>query len=513
MNNRLSPLHILILATFVVFTVFMWQGNKGFNLWDEGFLWYGVQRVMLGEVPLRDFMSYDPGRYYWSAALLTLWGDSGLLSLRGTVAVFQTIGLFIGLLLIARTEEKRNLPYLILSAVILMAWMWMYYKFFDISLSILLIGSLAFLAQAPTSRRYFLTGLFIGFIAVFGRNHGVYGVAGSAGVMLWLSIKRVDGPGLFKGFALWATGVAVGFSPIVFMAWLVPGFAVAFWDSILFLFEVRKTNLPLPVPWPWRVEIGSSLSANELRDLLIGLFFIAIVLFGMLSIVWVVFRKLKNEHVSSALVATSFLILPYAHYAFSRADVAHLALGIYPFLIGCLVFLATLPAKVKWPVAGTLCAASLWVMHVFHPGWQCQFSKKCVDIMISGSEFAVHPSKAREIELLRGLADRYAPDGQSFLVAPFWPGAYPLLERKSPMWEIYPILPRPKAFQEAEIERIKAARPAFALVIDLALDGRDDLRFRNTRPLIHQHILDHFERLPDSPNPAYQIYKAKRDME
>jgi hypothetical protein len=99
------------------------------------------------------------------------------------------------------------------------------------------------------------------------------------------------------------------------------------------------------------------------------------------------------------------------------------------------------------------------------------------------------------------------------LVTPFWPGAYALLERKSPMWANYALWPRSQAFQESEIERIRAARPAFAFVLDLALDGRDELRFINTNPLIHRYIVEHFERLPDSPNPAYQIYKAKQGKE
>lgn len=508
-ENKRLPLQILALAIFVVFVSFMWQGNQGFNLWDEGYLWYGAQRVMLGEVPIRDFDAYDPGRYYWSAVLMSLWGDNGIMALRGAVAVFQTIGLFVGLLLIARTVKKQNFFYLLLSAITLVAWMFPRHKLFDISLSILLIGVLAFLVQNPTSRRYFFAGVCIGFVAVLGRNHGVYGVAGSIGVMVWLSIKQVEVTGLTKGFALWAAGVTVGFMPILFMALLVPGFAIAFWESIRFLFEIKATNLSLPIPWPWRVNFASAPLGEAIRGVLVGLFFIATVVFGVLSIIWVVWKKFQDKPVSPALVAASFLALPYAHYAYSRADVGHLAHGIFPLLVGCLVLLVTQPAKVKWPLALMLCTASLWMMHTFHPGWQCHASKQCVNIVISGSNLAVDPGTASDVGLLRKLADQYAPDGQSFIAIPFWPGAYPLLERRPPMWDVYALFPRSQAFEQAEIERIKTARPGFAFVFDLPLDGRDELRFQNTHPLIHQYILDHFERLPDSPNPAYQIYRTK----
>ena len=512
MKNKFLPIQALVLATFVVFTLFMWQGNKGFNLADEGFLWFGAQRVMLGEVPIRDFMAYDPGRYYWSAALMSLWGDNGIMTLRGAVAIFQAIGLFVGLLLIARAVKKQNLFYMFLSAITLVVWMFPRHKLFDISLSILLIGILACLVQNPTNRRYFFAGLCLGLVAIFGRNHGIYGAAGSVGVMLWLRIKHVEGPGLIKGFALWAAGVTAGFTPILFMALLVPGFAVAFWESIRFLFEIKATNLPLPVPWPWQVNFAVPLG-EAIRGVLVGLFFIGTVVLGVLSIIWVVWQQFQKKQVSPALVAASFLALPYAHYAYSRADVAHLAQGIFPLLVGCLVLLATQPAKVKWALALMLCAASLWATHVFHPGWQCHTNKQCVNIEVSGSNLQVDSGTASDVGLLRKLAEQYVSDGQSFIATPFWPGAYPLLGRKSPMWEIYALFPRSQAFEQAEIERIKTARPGFALVFDLPFDGRDELRFRKTHPLIHQYFLDHFERLHDSPNPAYQIYRAKENMQ
>ncbi|HEY8271272.1 MAG TPA: hypothetical protein VIG33_10325 [Pseudobdellovibrionaceae bacterium] len=485
----------------------------GFNLWDEGFLWYGAQRTMLGEVPIRDFMAYDPGRYYWSAGFMSLGGDNGIMSLRASVAIFQTIGLFVGLFLIAHTVKKQNIFFMILSALTLVVWMYPRHKLFDISLSIMFIGVLAFLIQRPILRRYFFAGLCLGLVAIFGRNHGVYGFVGSLGSLAWLSLKTDKGSEVIKGSALWLAGVVVGFSPILFMALLMPGFAAAFWESIRFLFEVRATNLPLPVPWPWTIHFDLLPLDQALRGVFVGLFFIGVVVFGVLSILWVVRKKIQHKQVSPVLVATAFLALPYAHYAYSRADVGHLAQGIFPLLVGCLVLLVDQPGKIKWPLGLALCGASLWVMHVFHPGWQCQIDKHCVDVEISGSHLQIDPESAEDVGLLRKLVHQYAPNGQSFIATPFWPGAYALFERKSPLWEIYAFFLRSPDFEQAEIERIKAAKPGFALVFDFPLDGHDELRFQRTHPRIYRYILDNFDRVPDSPNRAYEIYKARSDVQ
>lgn len=77
------------------------------------------------------------------------------------------------------------------------------------------------------------------------------------------------------------------------------------------------------------------------------------------------------------------------------------------------------------------------------------------------------------------------------------------------MWEIYPLFPRSQAFEEKEIERIKAAQPAFAIIEDVPLDEREELRFKNSHPLTYRYIVESFEAVPQSANSAYQIFKAR----
>ncbi|OWT74972.1 MULTISPECIES: hypothetical protein [unclassified Achromobacter] len=510
-NNNIA-LQVWAISFLAVLISFLWQGNKEFSLWDEGFLWYGVQRVLLGEVPIRDFMAYDPGRYYWSAALVGLFGNQGIIGVRAAAAVFQALGLAVGLFLVAQSTKNKSRSetiFWLLSSVTFLAWMFPRHKIFDISVSIFLVGVLTHLINKPIPKRYFIAGGCVGLAAVFGRNHGLYGAVGSLGVIAWIRIKHHPHPGFIKATAIWGVGVLLGFLPIILMALLVPGFAIAFWESVRFLLEQNATNLPLSVPWPWTINFAAMSVADAARSVLTGLLFMGTLVFGVLAIAAAEWQRARGKSVPPALVATAFLAFPYAHFAFSRADISHLAQGIFPLLIGCMVLLSQARGKIKWPLAVVLCAASVWLTFLYQPGWQCSTSKQCVTVEISGSELQVARGTANDIDLLRHLAAEYAPNGQTFIAAPLWPGAYALLQRKAPMWEIYALFPRSKAFEKSEIERIEASKPGFALIFDLPLDGRDDLRFKNTHPLINQYIQNHYHLLPKSGDPPYQIYTAR----
>ena len=91
-----GALLVALYAAVLVALDFYLFGNVDLNLADEGYLWYGVLRTLEGEVPLRDFQSYEPGRYYWCVAWSSLFG-SGILGVRVALAIFQAIGLIAGI--------------------------------------------------------------------------------------------------------------------------------------------------------------------------------------------------------------------------------------------------------------------------------------------------------------------------------------------------------------------------------------------------------------------------------
>lgn len=148
-------------------------------------------------------------------------------------------------------------------------------------------------------------------------------------------------------------------------------------------------------------------------------------------------------------------------------------------------------------------------MYSYHAGWECRAGGRCVDAEISGSRMQIDPVTANEVDLVRRLVAQYAANGRSFVVAPLWPGAYALMDRKSPMWESYALFQRGPEFEQSEIALMKAADPGFALIYDLPLDGDEQLRFKNSRPLTYAYFSENFVRVPNPLRPDLEVFVAK----
>ena len=505
-SSRGAALLIAFLfAGFCVAIGWLVESHYGLNIWDEGFLWYGAQRVAAGEVPIRDFMAYDPGRYYWVAGITKLLHVQGILGIRVAVALFQWVGLAVALWMVVRSTTRRQLLFVVIAAITLWMWMFPRHKLFDISLSIMLVGLVAWWWERPDSRRHLGLGIALGLVACFGRNHGAYGFVGCLLAFAWMAVAKRGLPSTTH-LAAWIAGLCLGFAPIWVACLFVRGFAAAFWESIAFLFEVKTTNLPLPIPWPWLVSSALPWDA-QVRYLLVGVCFAALLLYPVAAAFVLWRRRARGESFDGALVATVCLAVPYAHYAFSRADVGHLAQAIFPCLIGCILFLSGAPLVRRGVGLACMSFASAWVVSPSHPIVPCITSGLCKDVTIGDDHLMLDPATASDIGLIHQLVSNYAPRGRAFITTPYWPGAYALMNQRSPLWEIYATPPRTEAFQRQEIARLQAADPGFVLILEFPLDNRDELRYSRTHPVMFKYVQEHFLSVP-SPNPNYLIFRA-----
>jgi hypothetical protein len=126
------------------------------------------------------------------------------------------------------------------------------------------------------------------------------------------------------------------------------------------------------------------------------------------------------------------------------------------------------------------------------PTWNATFTER-----IGGADLQVNPLVHEDVQLLRKLVARLAPDGEPFVVTPVWPGAYTLFDRKSPMWDIYALQPRDIELQEEEIAQIDAAKPAFVVVVDQPPESNALMLLRFTNPRIAAYIRSNYRETQD----------------
>lgn len=504
-SDNAGLLFALSLGLVACIGAFLLEGHLGFSLWDEGYLWYGVQRVLHGEAPVRDFMSYDPGRYYWAAGLLRLFHAEGIVAVRAATMAFVSLGVVAGVILVWRQSSGCSAVRLGKCAVaiaLLLLWLVPWWKGYDAALSIILTASLAWVIVRPTTALFFLHGVVIGMAAVLGRNHGVYGVVACL-VVAPLLLAGDGKPVWRRCIPAWAAGIVLGFAPILLGLIADHGFAAMFWDSIRFmLFEYKGTNLPLPVPWPWTTHGGGTLTLSLVTQWLTGSFFVLLPLFCIAGLAVVLNGLRRGRGIAhpgfAACVATA---VPYLNVAFSRADVSHLAQAICPVLIGLLLFPASGVARSmhRWFALPLLVIASLPVVLPMHSWYRSKVQSDWRVVDVRGDRLRMSGAEAAGIDTVELLAHRYMPAGGTLLAAPVWPGAYALLGVKSSVWEIYPLFPRGDDFQNQEIARLQRARPALVLINNIGVDGRDDLRYVNTHGRIWNYVHANYQQVPTPP--------------
>ncbi len=500
------PLGISVIAAMVALATFLVERHWGFGLADESYLWYGAQRVLHGEVPLRNFMSYDIGRYIVAGAWLRLEGSESILALRNLLGLVSICGVTLATVLVARGWSWRwgHLTPVVFVALLFSLWMGPRHKVFDVTASIVLVGGICWMLGKPQATRFFGMGVLAGLLAVIGRNHGVYAVVACGVAMLWLA-RHGALPSGRHAFGALLAGLVIGYAPVWISMLIIPGFASAMWLSVKLMFYQGSTNLPLPIPWPWKALLAAHF---DIGLLLTGCFLLGLLMFDAVGML-VLWDRKRGATLSPIFVAAVCASIPYTHFAFSRADISHLSQSIAPMLIGLL----SCHGRVRWqstprwilPIA--LLALSLPAALRLHPRYDAwMYGGPWRRTSIGQDLLMLSPVDADTVDLLNRLRNSRRVQGPIF-VAPLWPGAYSLYGQRSPVWEIYPLVPRPAAFQEKEIARLKAARISMAIVLDVAVDGRQTLRYRNNHAFIFDYLTRCLtERPREAGNPMVLVF-------
>jgi hypothetical protein len=490
-GRRAERLFLPALSVAVV-VLFLWaEGRIGLNLADEGFLWCGTIRTARGEVPLRDFQSYEPGRYYWSAAWFALLGD-GVLALRIALAAFQAIGLTLGLLVARRLTGS---PWLLaLVGVALAMWMLPRHKLFEPALALGTVYVGLRLVERPARGTCFAAGLYVGLAAVVGNNHGLYGATAFAALMVLLWWKgRLAGLG--GCLVSWSAGVIVGYAPVLLMWLLVPGFFEGHWSMLTAIVSRGSANLPLPVPWPWRSGPGGGW--HGIARIGTGSLFLAYPVFCLVAGLRALSIPRPESAAHSVLQASVAAGMPYMHHAFSRADLAHLAQSIHPMLLGLGALLLTFRLSSRRALAAWAAFLAVTAVGVALPsrpfGAKLESPAAFVAFEVAGDRLWLPRA---QVENLRGLAEaldaRVAPNDPVWIV-PHAPGLYPVLRRPSVLRDLYLIFPESDENQRRIVRDLARLGVNWVLTIDEPQDGRDELHFRNTHPIVWDHLAKEFD--------------------
>jgi hypothetical protein len=509
-HSTSTVLTICLLAT-IAWIAFVWR--FGFDMADEGYYWYGSQRLLHGGIPMRDFLAYDIGRYAWGAFFMHLIGDDGIVGARMSAALFQlaTVALAVWLLLRitgAHFTQPVKIAFAFLATILLNLWVHPYYKSFDYGVSIVVIAMLVLMISTQSSRAWFGAGVILGLVAVVGRNHGVYGAFAAFLLVLFMGAKLPTPRALIKPLLAYVLGVVVGFMPNFVMGMLVDGFAQAFMTTLRDLVQSGSANIGLPIPWPWTAVKDEYGWLYYLMKLAQGGAFLALIFVPLAALARLARRPLTGyatiDKFMLALVCAAF---GYAHYAFSRSDLTHLSHSIVPTLLIILAF----GILIRRPVitAALLMVASMLILAPEKPYLaQALLGKKLSEIVVNGVTLRVFSIDALRFNAAQNAFSETPAAKSNFLALPNAPGLHAMYKTTMPIWEIYALSKRPAQFEDGEISRLQKLPPQMILLSDDPLDFNDEQRYSKMHPLTYQWIGQHYHRVavPHKWSQMWEVY-------
>jgi hypothetical protein len=455
---------------------------------DEAYVWYGTLRLLEGEVPVRDFRSYEPGRYLWCAPfLLTI--KRGVLAIRIASNVFYALALTLGLVVLS-THGVGQLPLLTLGTTAL-STVAEPYKLFEPAFAWLWIAAATLLVSAPSMAQGLLLGVVVGMAATFGLNLALYTGGASLVLVGWLWLQGLFQPAHFVGLAV---GTVLGAAPLIFYALGSPGFLAALMERrVLTVLRRGTTNLPLPIPWPWRTRWRSGTSRVVVRKWCAGLAFVVLPLIPVLAVVLLLWPghpiTLKT---APGLAAAAILGLFAWHHAYSRADRRHLYQSHIPALVTAVLLVD------RWPKGWVIFATWVVLVLLLSVRRLGRTASRAVSVTSECDGWRLHSSPQAKLVIDRvqeQLASVAAPAREWLVALPWTLWLLPMLKLRSPVYDTFCVYPASVAEQAKMISEIESSPVVLALVDTSNVDGDPRLSFVRTHPLVTEWLLRHFQKI------------------
>lgn len=467
--------HPLVVAGTLVFAAFLIRWNFDVSFMDEGYLWSGADAVLHGKIPLLDFQSYDPGRYYWCAAFGKLFGP-GLLTLRFACAVFQWIGLGAALFFL---RPRPSLPETWLGAALLVLWMYPPFKVFE-SASALLICVLADrLLREDGWRPWVLMGAVLGAVSFFGRNFAFYGALTTA--ILWFYRRGVRRDISFGPLA-YSAGAAlfIGLIPILILSLGARGFASA-WAGY---FLQHNLGVPLPIPWPWLAPFSHPFSPQG------PLGFPFLFLFTPLLCALILILTFSGRRSFEAFLPAAATSAPLLHYTFFRSDAAHLCVAVMPFFL--ILYRSSKPI-LRWGLwTGALLFTLLDLVPTSNfPAYLFNQNAWPDRAVFLGQEVRLTREQSTLIDALKSEL-RKEPNGQVVAFMPYLPGFYPALGLPSPLWLLYPTYRAFPGDEERAVRELEEGRVTRIFFWNCQITGIPPIELSTTHPRLFRYIQSHY---------------------
>lgn len=409
----------------------------GFNLSDEGFYWHGAELTYYGKTPVKDFFSYEPGRYYWTAAVFRLLGSHSnkagrLASIAFGSVVYGVCTTYVANWYLNENSKPKRIFAACGLAAVASIWTFPYYRVYDNACACLTFTGCVAIQKQKRQNHKAAIAYLLGMTTFIGRNHGLYALIALISTFLLSStIKKRDYRfkiNVIKVPTACIAGIGI---PFLIVEVFNKGFIRELIKSWEIVQKTGQTNRPMPLFWNI-ASINSGSSFNDIENaILSATLIIMIVGLGIAGFVIASGIRLTGRKSSILLISTVSSTLGYVHCTISRPDSVHVGTSMIPIILGVSLagFQGVTPGRAGC-ILFTLYSTFRFALPT-QMAYQClKNSAICKKVGTGDEEYVwAHVDISDFTEKLVSIVD-----SKTFLALPSIAGLYSLMNRQSPGW-------------------------------------------------------------------------------